>query len=151
MADINKKLKKAAMCGFGVDIKSLLMVPGCDPLHKDSFDMTALMCAAQYGHEACVELLLPSSDASAQAVDGMTALMYAARMGHEACVKLLLPVSDVLAKSKSEATASDYAKFWGHENTAQSIDVYVLARTEKADIDAATSSGVPRGRPVLRV
>jgi ankyrin repeat protein len=48
------------------------------------------MCASQYGHEACVSLLIThGADVHAEDKDGMTALMCASQYGHEACVSLL--------------------------------------------------------------
>jgi hypothetical protein len=62
-----------------------------------SAKQAALFLAAGEGHAACVELLLPLSDARAKNDSGETALMRAAANGHAECVRLLLPVSDPLA------------------------------------------------------
>lgn len=51
----------------------------------------ALRRAAEYGHVACVKLLIPVADPKDLDSD---ALRLAARGGHVECVKLLIPVSD---------------------------------------------------------
>lgn len=51
----------------------------------------ALLRAAEYGHLACVEYLIPMTNPKH---DDCEALRLAARGGHVECVKLLIPVSD---------------------------------------------------------
>ena len=63
MKDINDRLRSAAQDGKSVELKALLQDPTCDALSKSHEEMTALMIAAYAGHDACVELLLPVSDA----------------------------------------------------------------------------------------
>ena len=105
MASIYEKLRQAAKAGFELELRALLNDPECDALVQDNERMTALMWAACYGHETCVDLLLPTSDALAKSNNGWTALMWAAQRGHESCVGQLLPVSDALAKGKGGRTA----------------------------------------------
>ena len=98
-----------------------------------------------------VELLLPKSDALSKDQNGMTALIYAAYSGHEACLRLLLPASDACAKDGRGFTAGKLIRKLGYEVLAQFIDAYALAQSEQATIEAASSSGAPRGRTSLRV
>lgn len=51
----------------------------------------ALLRAAQYGHVACVQYLIPTTNPRH---DDCEALRLAARGGHRECVELLIPVSD---------------------------------------------------------
>ena len=65
------------------------------PLGKDSqYSQTALLWAAEEGHEAVVKLLLEKG-AEIEAKDqyGQTALSWATTQGHETIVKLLLEKS----------------------------------------------------------
>jgi serine/threonine-protein phosphatase 6 regulatory ankyrin repeat subunit B len=53
--------------------------------------VTALMSAAQNGHESCVRVLLEANaDPNKAKSNGPTALMLAAQNGHESCVRVLL-------------------------------------------------------------
>lgn len=113
--DINEKLRKAAKHGYVVRVKALLKNPSCDALAKNREGATALMLAARYGHEACVELLLPVSDALARDSKGITALMTAVCNGYEECVRLLLPVSDALSKDDEEMTSLMWAACHGYK------------------------------------
>jgi ankyrin repeat protein len=71
-------------------VKALLN-HGADPDAQDGFGWTALMKAADAGHEAVVEALL-GADAKVglSARDGATALFLAARSGHAALLPPLL-------------------------------------------------------------
>ena len=151
MAAINERLREAARDGSEAELKSLLRNPGCNALSKTGHGLTALMCAALFGHEACIQLLLPLSDARAKNKDGHTALIQAAWFGSEACVRVLLPVSDVLGKDKAGRTASSWAKKEGHESLAKFIDAYALSQAEQASIEGAISSATPRKRAAPRV
>lgn len=52
----------------------------------------ALQRAAQFGHRACVELILPQADPTAH---GSNALVWAVHNNHQDCVDVLFDVSDV--------------------------------------------------------
>lgn len=112
---INERLWEAAVIGCEVELKALLASPSCDALSKNKYGMAPLMLAARYGHEACVDLLLPVSDALSTDNDGHTALIWAAINGHDACVRLLLPASKVRAKCKSGTPALIWAAYHGRE------------------------------------
>lgn len=105
MKSVNKKLIVSAEEGLEFEVEALLQKPGCNALIPGVFGMTVLMRAASKGHEACVRLLLPVSDAGAMDEEKITALMWAARGGHKACVELLIPASDTSAQDASGLTA----------------------------------------------
>ena len=151
MVDINERLMEAAKRGYEAKLKALLREPGCNALGKDFEDWTALMHAAYGGHDACVRLLLPVSDASSADTEGRTPLMWAACAGREDCLRILLPVSDVQARDSKGLTASYSARSHGNESVAQFIEDYAFAQIEHAAIEAAASAGVPRNRAAPRV
>ena len=115
MTEINKRLRKAAANGLETELKALLREQNCDTSSTSESGMTALMWGAWFGHEKCVQVLLPKSDALALDNTGMTALIHAAWFGHEECVRLLLPVSDALGKGENGVTALMRAARGGHE------------------------------------
>ena len=151
MVAIDKRLMDAAKEGFEIELRTLLMYPGCDVLAKDTNSMTALMYAAYYGQEACLRLLIPVSDVLAKSENGVTSLMWAAGNGQEDCIKLLLAASDVLAKDLDKWTASSWAKNGGYKSVAQLIDAYALSQTEQASIEVAVNTSTPRKRAAPRV
>ena len=72
----------------------LLLEKGADVKATDRDGRTALIWAAQDGHEAVVRLLLEKgADVEAKDRDGRTALIWAAQGGHEAVVRLLTPLN----------------------------------------------------------
>lgn len=75
--EYKKLLMFAVECGEVECLK--IVAPFCNP---DS--TTALRCAAQYGHVACVEFLLSGPGK-------LDALIQSSRYGHLACVKAILP------------------------------------------------------------
>ena len=151
MSSIDRSLRFAAGDGDEAELKKLLRNPSCNALHADEIGNTALMYAARISHEACVELLLPVSDALAQNNKGWTALMCAAFGGNEACVRLLLPTSDALTSDRDGFTASAWARSARNESLAQFIDAYVLSQTEQASIEAAAGPGAASGKLELRI
>ena len=116
MVDINERLMEAAKRGYEAKLKALLREPGCNALGKDFEDWTALMHAAYGGHDACVRILIPVSDAPAKTKTGQTALMWAAGCGYEACVRLLLPVSDASSADTEGRTPLMWAACAGRED-----------------------------------
>lgn len=146
MTDINERLMLAARAGNEVEIKALLVDPGCSALSKDANGVTALMYASYYGREACVRLLMPTSNALFGDENGWTALMHAAYSGNEACVRHLLPASAPLAVNRDGLAASSCARKRGHKDVAQFIDNHVFAQSEQASIGAAVSANAPRKR-----
>ena len=112
-----------------------------DAVLKDSH--TALIIAAQQGHEAVVKLLLDKG-AAVDAVlwDGHTALIIAAQQGHEAVAKLLLDKGaavDVVSKLLGD-TALILAAQNGHEAVA------ALLLDKGAVVDAATKDSAAAAR-----
>ncbi len=91
-----------------------LLRAGADPLAADKFGQTALHCAGA----ACIEALLPGSDAGARDSDGQTPLMHAAARNAE-CVSLLLPASDPRAEDDSEQTALHIAASRGEPESVE--------------------------------
>ena len=115
MTEVNKRLREAAANGSETELKALLRERNCDTSSTSETGMTALMWGAWFGHEKCVQVLMPKSDALALDHTGMTVLIHAAWFGHEKCVRLLLPVSDALGKDESGLTALMRAARGGHE------------------------------------
>ena len=117
-------------------IAKLLLEKGADARAADD-DVTALMSAAQGGHEAVAQLLLQhAADVRAAEEDGTTALMLAAQGGHEAVAQLLLQhCADVAAATNDGRTALMYAARGGHEAVAQ------LLLQHGADVRAALRDG----------
>ena len=115
----------------------LLLEKGADVEAAQTDGVTALMLAAQGGHEAVAQLLLQhSADVAAARNDGATALMYAALGGHEAVAQLLLQHgADVAAASNNGFTALMLAAQGGHEAVAQ------LLLQHGADVAAASNDG----------
>ena len=111
----NERLSAAAETGSEVELKALLLDPGYNPLFKDSRGMTPLIWAALNGHEACVQLLLPKSEALSASKSGLTALMCAAANGQANCVNILLPVSNALDKDRGGLTALMWAACGGND------------------------------------
>jgi ankyrin repeat protein len=87
------------------------------PHPHDDAERTALMFAAENGHDSIVELLfVHGADASAKTKYGWTALIYAARNGCESCMNVLLHHgADSHAKDNHGRTALLYAADSGHE------------------------------------
>ncbi|TNJ27053.1 Ankyrin repeat protein 1 [Giardia muris] len=86
----------------------------------DSRGRTALMCAAFYGHAACVALLLDLERGYVDA-NGWTALMYAALAGHVDVAKLLLTEAEAESTDwgfdmPPGTTAAAIAKSYEHQN-----------------------------------
>jgi ankyrin repeat protein len=104
---------------------------------KDSFGMTPLMYAAQYGHKTVLQLLLDSkADVSTKGNDGQTVLHQAARKGDEAVVQLLLDSrADVNAKDKCGQTALYLAAEKGREAVVQQL------LDSKANVNARVNDG----------
>ena len=115
----------------------LLLEKGADARAARHDGNTALMFAAQGGHEAVAQLLLQhGADVAAARNDGVTALMLAARGGHEVVAQLLLQHgADVAAASNDGGTALMFAAVGGHEAVAK-----VLLQ-HGADVAAAKNNG----------
>lgn len=73
-------------------------------------EQSALMLAAKYGLEDCVQILLDAGADVNATGGGNTALMMACEQGHAKCVKLLLKAkADIHIRSTSNMTAIDFA------------------------------------------
>ena len=116
---------------------TLLLEKGADARAAMHDGFTALMCAAQGGHEAMAQLLLQhGADVAAASNNGFTALMCAALGGHEAMAQLLLQHgAHVAAASNKGSTALMLAAVGGHEAVAQ------LLLQHGADVAAASNDG----------
>ena len=116
----------------------LLLEKGADVRAARHDGDTALMSAAQGGHEAVAQLLLQhGADVAAAKDNGFTALMCAALGGHEAVAQLLLQHgADVAAAMNDGLTALMLAAVGGHEAVAQ------LLLQHGADAAAASNDGV---------
>lgn len=83
-------MERVASMGLVDELRRLLEQGGADPKASAHYGVTALIQAANRGHDACVELLIPVSDVRAGDLGGATALSMAAIGGHVRCVELLL-------------------------------------------------------------
>ena len=103
----------------------------------NSHGFTALMAAAQHGHEAVAKLLLDhGADVAAADSNGVTALMAAAQHGHAEVEKLLLDHgADVAAADSYGYTVLIHAAHGGHE------EVTKLLLDHGADVAAADEIG----------
>ena len=81
---------------------------------------TALMFAAQGGHDSCaLELLKAGAAVDATDEDGYTALMFAAQNGHDPCARALLKArADIDHQTPKRVTALNMACENGHEECA---------------------------------
>jgi len=95
----------------------LLIEGGSDVNAKNNHCYTAIMIAAQNGHESTVRLLIEGgSDVNAKNNHCGTALMMAASNGHESTVRLLIEAgSDVMGRDEDGLTALMLAAD-GHES-----------------------------------
>ena len=114
----------------------LLLEQGADARAARNDGLTALMFAAQGGHEAVAQLLLQhGADVAAAEDDGTTALMWAALGGHEAVARLLLQHgADVAAAEDDGSTALMFAALGGHAAVAH------LLLQHGADVNVAVSN-----------
>ncbi|KID94957.1 Pfs, NACHT and Ankyrin domain protein, partial [Metarhizium majus ARSEF 297] len=97
----------AAYFGISQAVDELVR-QGHKPSLKDKCNRTALMYAAEQGHDCVVNLLLgiDTADVNSKDEDGSTPLSRAAANGHEACVKLLLEShADVNSQDKNGQTS----------------------------------------------
>ena len=117
-------LLHAAAAWGHLEMARELLKRGASVNLPSSTGFTALMLAAQEGHEDVVSLLTqhsPAANPDLRSMDGSTALIMAASKGHEACVQVLL-----LAKANTELrgkgrTALQHAKQGRHPATAELI------------------------------
>ena len=97
----DQELESVARAGAAAKVSALLAA-GADPMRESS---SALRWAAYKGHEECVRLLLPLSDAKAERSQ---AHWLAAQNGHVECVELLIPVYDKAERSSAMRAAAYY-------------------------------------------
>lgn len=125
----NEKLMEATRWGSAADVERYLGQASCNPLVTDNSGRSALMWAAYYGNEVCLNVLLPRSDPLSKDIEHQTALMFAAGNGHEDCVKILLPLSDLLARNNRGLSAGQLARECGHHALAELISAH-MAQSE---------------------
>lgn len=116
-----------------------LVESGCDvDIENTMISRTALMLAAERGHDKLVELLLTRGDVNKQNSSGMTALMLAARQTRLSTVKLLVAHDSHLnTKDAFGRTALMHAT-----ETGQTTAVTFLLGTGACDIDATDAEGL---------
>lgn len=137
---LDEKLVGAAKKGSAQEIQALL----CAGAYVDARDAaedygnTALICAAEAGHDEIVKILLNAgADICNTSCMGNTALHEAALQGHAGIAQTLLNAGvDARVVNYMGKTARDYAKERGHKN----IDV--LIKDHLQQITGSAGSGV---------
>ena len=103
--------------------------------------LTPLITASISGHNAVVEFILQSNNASSQVSDseGGNALLWASRCGHEGTTNLLLQskLFDATASDNGGRTALWWATWGGHAKTAS-----ILLKAPGIDINSADKTGM---------
>ena len=109
----------------------------------DTSGVTALMFAAQEGHERAVELLLQrGAEINKQNSDGCTALMFAAGEGHSAVVlRLLRAGADTKLRSGKGKSALQLAKKNGHSACVEAFRQHIAEVTAGRREAAAGGAG----------
>jgi len=109
---------------------------------------TALLWAAERGHDQClVKLLEKSVNIDQQDSQGYTALIHAAHKGHLACVKTLMQISNfryVRVKDKKGNDALEHAIARGHADCVaaiQPVQKESKARKKGAMVEAVGVTG----------
>ena len=104
-----------------VEILMLLLASGAkvEPSTK-KFDVTPLMLAAQFGHAACIKILLDKgARVDARAIGNDTPLILAAYAGHLEAVRLLVEKgASLTAKNIDNDTAYRAAMYFGNKDVA---------------------------------
>ncbi|KAF6743814.1 ankyrin repeat-containing domain protein [Ephemerocybe angulata] len=126
--------------GPGPIVKLLLTAPGIDVNVRDKKGRTALMHAAERGHEAAVKHLLsvPGIDVNVGDKEGRTAVSLAAEKGHEAVIGLLLSTPGIGANAPATGgrTPLGFAAEKGHETI-----VKLLLDGPWVDVNAPETGG----------
>eukprot|EP00435_Cladocopium_sp_Y103_P063102 s173_g24.t1 len=132
-------LNRMLMRASSASMAKLLLEQGADPEAADNDGVTALMYAAEYGHEAVAQLLLQHrADVTAAQNDGFTPLMEAVLADHEAMAQLLLlHGADVRAAMHNGVTALMLSAIGGHDAVAR------LLLQHGADVRAAHNGSTP--------
>ena len=130
-------LNSMLLWASNASMAQLLLEKGADVRAERDDGSTALMWAAEGGHEAVAKVLLQhGADVRAAKDNCFTALMFAARGGHEAVAKVLLQHgADVRAAMDHGGTALMFAAGGGHDAVAQ------LLLQHGADAAAADNNG----------
>jgi ankyrin repeat protein len=151
----------AAYHGREYIARQLLGVVGADRggVHaRDTYGATALIAAAEQGHESTARLLIENgSDVNAKTLKGITSLLASSWNGHESVVRLLLEKgADVNARSVDGSIALMRAAERGHESIARLLiengsDVNVRRPSDgsSALVRAALSGHVPTIRLLI--
>ncbi|XP_022091401.1 transient receptor potential cation channel subfamily A member 1-like isoform X2 [Acanthaster planci] len=116
-----------------VALLNLLLVKGAKVDTRDNEEKTPLHIACQFGHLACVKILLQHSPnlLNTDDMDGMTPLLLASHNGHPSIVRFLLDTgADIASKNDEWKTALALAASKNHVHT-----VTVLIENN-ADINA---------------
>ncbi len=117
-----------------------LLAAGADVNAANNNGETALMCAAFYGNDHILDVLLDVDGINVNTRDnnGKTALMHAAICGHSDCVSSLLSVEeiDVNARDNNGDTALTHASFCGYHDV-----VSWLLAADGINVNAANNAG----------
>ena len=118
LKELDARLLETAKEG-SIKLAERLIKLGANIEARDSDGMTALMCAARYGHADFCRFLL-EKDAKINLKDGrgMTAIMYAAANGYTAiCTLLLSNGADAKLTNYDNMAAAGMAKMNHHSGT----------------------------------
>ena len=144
MQSESKDLRHVILAGDADRLKILMRSADFDAELKTEREWTLLMLAASDGHAACIQLLLPVSNALHKAYGDITALMLAAVSKQPDCVHLLLPQSDAAASDSRGMNALMWAAYHGGEACVKKLLPVSLAQT--CDHGGLTASDHARDR-----
>jgi ankyrin repeat protein len=124
----------AKTCALALEMRSEVVQPSyispssseltkrqVDVMMKDKRGETPLHCAALYGHDDVIQILLAAgTDVMAKRKDGATSLHCAASNGHDTTVSLLLSANaDMNAVDNNKCTPLILAAWHGHDSVVQ--------------------------------
>ena len=119
---INNLLLMAAEKGSLQAVRFFLYL-GADIEARDSYDRTALHCAARHGYTEITQALLDAgADIKTKVNTGGAALHWAAYNGHTETIQPLIDAgADIEAKDNNGWTALHWAAYNGHTETMQAL------------------------------
>ncbi len=143
-----------AVFSGNADIVKMLLQAGADPERgSSSVNSTALSDAAQWGHTACVDVLIQhQARLNVQDQWGYTPLMWAAYRGHkDIVIKLIAAGADVSLVNKGWHDAAYLAWSVDQDDICTLLKKAAAEQKEKARLDsfkAAAAKGFLTGKPI---